>query len=402
MKTIHLEKFFKDLILWVRSDISPSHKGVRDLAGNIIDSPNKIIWLNSTDVKNCTDLQQLLKTAKKTSDLTSIGERKANNLSDRYIDPITKKVYNVPLSKFTTEPLPKHFADAQDRIVLIWGDPSSGKTLLTSTLIVKMQNIFNFTSKNRTLLCSADASQFDFFQKGYHYHLDNAAVANGKLPRPTALGESLQQFPLYFESTFDGIVHKAIIKLVDLPGEYQSGAVEDSLPHQADCLWFCIDGVDFFTNPFKTQKTVEKLSNLLEVFPILRKVPIYIILTKGDQMKEILFKKTTQVAEKSLFEENFQFKGLFPNNSILNSACTKSVHIPEFDIDAQKSNSRFTSALMEALYPAAHLQLSRYCTQYITVSSLSSNPINGKISKENLPFALDELLFLTLRNFNLY
>lgn len=402
MKKNNLEKFVRDLMKWVNSDITPCHKGIRDLNGNVIDSPQKVVWLNSTDIKNAGNLQNLLKNVKKTSELTAIGERKQNGLSTRYMDPVSKKIYDVPLSRFTLEPMPKHYADVQDRIVLVWGDVSSGKTLLTASLIVKMQNIFNFHSANRRLLYSPDATQFDWLQKGYHYHRDIASIANGEVPRPTE--DVLQQFPLYFESTFNGIIHKAILKFVDLPGEYGSGEVEHSLPKEADCLWSSIDGEDFFTNPVKTRESFKKLHDLFEVFPTLRKIPIYIILTKADRVKNILFENMEEIHPqlKPLFEEDFHFKTLFPENSILNSACTKSVHTPTFNIDARNTNARFTEALMCALYRTEYLHLKKYNVKYITVSSLSENPINGKIPERNQPFGLDELLFDTLRNFDLY
>ncbi len=389
----------KELFAWIENETLPVKKGCRDLHGNLIDSPEKVLMLNSTDIERTTDYNALLKTAKSPLDLKPCGVKKTNGFYSRYMNK-DGKIYNVFLSKFTNEVLPIDFSEMQDRIILIYGSVSSGKTLLTSTIIIKLENLLNFNSPNRSLSVHPAASSFDWLQKNYHYHEDLHRFRNGDLPAPTGANERLQQYPLKVESRFDGTIKKKIIKLVDLPGEY-NGEVEEQLPSQADCLWFLLDGENFLCNPAKTTEAILELEHLYEVFPILKAVPTYVILTKTDIIKKALQTGCYSDQLKVFLNTNESFD--FPDETILNSACTRSMHVPAFNEDAYKKNRLFTCKLFKIFYPSLYTTLKNQYVKFISVSSLAGPATpNGKIPIGNIPYAVDELVLSTLEDFDLY
>lgn len=388
----------RTIIRWVMEDHSPTHRGVRDMHGNIIDSPNKCLLLNSTDIENADNLDSLHDKAKSPDSLIPNGRKLSNGFHENYIDK-NGKIYNVFLSKYTFEPLPIGFSEMQDRNIFIFGNVSSGKTLLSCMIIDKLQNLLNFRTINKTFSYGPAASRYDWMQQEYHYKNDILAIKDNEFPRATVIGDKMQKFPVRIELISNGIVKNKILNFVDLPGEY-NGTLEDQFMNSCDCLWFLIDGENFLKNSSQTEACFYKYKNLLETFPLLNSVPTYVIVTKYDLLKEKLNTSSFDERLKTFLENNNSLKNL-PSNTFSNASLVNSVHVPEFDTKKHLENTEFTEGLFKTFYPGFFNKYNRQNYYFMTVSSLS-HVENGKIPARNLPFSIDGLLLATLKNMGLY
>lgn len=370
--------------------------GVRDLEGHVMNDANKIMVLNDEDLTNAVERKisrgMLLEKARSPLSLKGVGKRNVNGIYPRYVDTVTGKIYNVFISKYTQEVIPKNGLNVQDRLILMYGAVSSGKTLFTLEMICQMGNLLNFTdNEGNRMLYNQAASRFDYLQKDYHYHRDIRSFRSGYLPEPTPINDILQRYPMSVQCMKNGRKKEMILQFIDCPGEYL-GYVSDKLIETIDEIYFLVDGYDFVFNPVKTEESIQQLMAFKETFPGLENTPMKIILTKADAVKRYFAEK-----------EDLEAIGKFPINT-LKYGLNNSNHVPEYKESLMKYREQYVRKLFMRFYPGLYAQLEAHeaSTEYFLIAALSEEPVSGKIPVHNQPFRVEEPLISSLRSFNLY
>lgn len=201
--------------------------------------------------------------------LTGVGDYK-NGIYAEYVNE-KNEVFNIFVSRFTKEILPRNFREYPSYNIIVQGRPSAGKTMDLIQKIVEMPNILAREQSGITL--AQDSNEKIVPEEIKENKL---RYLKGYLPEPTP-DTGLQN--IYFSYQYGG--KGVLLNFIDVPGEAEP-AVKEVLFRYADTVWFYIDG-ECLNDSIKMEETNNRLLELLQQLSYKAKgITASIIVTKAD------------------------------------------------------------------------------------------------------------------------
>lgn len=309
--------------------------------------------------------------------LTGVGERRSGIYSEYVSDK--NEVFNIFVSRYTKEILPRHFREYFSYNIIVQGRPSAGKTMDLMQKIVEMPNILareqagiGFVQDSNEKIVPEEIKE------------NKIRYLNGYLPEPTP-DIGLQN--IYFAYTNAG--KGALLNLIDVPGEAEP-AVKEMLFRYADTVWFYIDG-ECLNNSIKMAETTNRLLELLGQLGYKAKgITASIIITKADAC----WSNRTNTLRKDQYGATY----------LVTHSCRKGNG--GYNMDAHKERCQEVEAMLMAKEPALVQLLNNSFAEvaYFAIASTNckcDDPLN-RIPENAEMFRVEEPLLYLLMQMKLY